>query len=118
MFSDSDGDIRLFRYHKITQIWTPSTLVCTCSILVAPSLPSNAQNLISNLPPTSLPPLILWWMLRTLTKGWYLPCYKYRRRDYNVYPNILVKAAFFLENSTNQFNHENIETSKARKIFW
>ena len=37
-------------------------------------------------------------MLRTLTKGWYLCCYKYRRRNFNVTQIfILVKAAFFLE---------------------
>ena len=30
------GGILLSRYHKITKIWTPSPLACTCSILVAP----------------------------------------------------------------------------------
>ena len=41
---------------------------------------------------------IFWWMLSTLTKGWYLCCYKYRLRNLNVIQIlILVKAAFFLE---------------------
>ena len=28
------------------------------------------------------------WMLRTLSKGWYLCCYKYWPRNLKVYPSI------------------------------
>ena len=42
--------------------------------------------------------LIFCWMIHTLTKGWHLCCYKYRRRNLNViHIFILVKVAFFLE---------------------
>ena len=37
-------------------------------------------------------------MLRILTEGWYLCCYKYRRKNLNICPNIYpTKVAFFLE---------------------
>ena len=64
---------------------------------------------------------IFCWMLRTLTKGWYLRCYKYRHRNVDVYPNtyFLVKAAFFIEGIqwTSSINKKP-QTNKARQIFW
>ena len=42
--------------------------------------------------------IIFCWVLWNFAKGWYLCCYKYWRRNLNVYSIfILVKAAFFLE---------------------
>ena len=56
-------------------------------------------------------------MLRTLTKGWYLRCYKYWRRKLNVYPNIYSGESNFLcrGNSPVQFSQQR---NKARQVFW
>ena len=50
--------------------------------------------------------IIFCCMLCTLTKGWYLCCYKYWRRNLNVYPNIHYSESSFLfrGNSTIQLN--------------
>ena len=57
-------------------------------------------------------------MLRTLTKGWYLCCYKYWPTNLNVYPNIYSRERNFLfkGNSTIQFHHS--KTNKQRQVFW
>ena len=54
-------------------------------------------------------------MIRTLTKGWYLCCYKYQRRNLNIYPNnyYRVGCLLFRGNSTTQFNHK--KTNKQSK---
>ena len=53
-------------------------------------------------------------MLGTLTKGWYLRCYKDRRRNVNTYPNIYSRKSSFLfrGNSTIQFSHKETEQTK------
>ena len=54
---------------------------------------------------------IFCWMLRTLTKGWYLRCYKYQHRNHNIYPNIYSREYSFLfrGNSTIKFSHKKTE---------
>ena len=56
-------------------------------------------------------------MIRPLTKGWNLRCYKDRRRDLNVYPNIYyLKAAFFTEGTQRSILVVKSQTNKAMKI--
>ena len=57
-------------------------------------------------------------MLSTVTEGWYLYCYKYKRRDLNLYPSIYFRESSFLfrENSKIQLNHQT-RASKARQVF-
>ena len=47
-------------------------------------------------------------MLRTLSKGWHLCCYKYWPRNFNIYPNIYSGegSLLFRGNSKIQFNHK------------
>ena len=58
-------------------------------------------------------------MLRTLTKGWYLNCYKHRRKSLHVYPNIYSRESSFLfrGNSMIQFNHKKTEQTKQDRYF-
>ena len=57
-------------------------------------------------------------MLRLLTKGWYLCCYKHWPRNLNVHHNIHSRERSFIfkGNSTIQFNHN--KTNKQRQVFW
>ena len=57
-------------------------------------------------------------MLRTLTKEWYLGCYKYQRRNPNVYSNIYSRESNFLfkGNSTIQFNRKKANKQSKVKI--
>ena len=57
-------------------------------------------------------------MLRLLTKGWYLCCYKYWTRNLNVHHNIYSRERSFIfkGNSKIQFNHN--KTNKQRQLFW
>ena len=57
---------------------------------------------------------IFYWMLRILTKGSCLCCYKYWPRNLNVYPNTYSHERIFLftGNSTIQFHHN--KTNKDR----
>ena len=53
-------------------------------------------------------------MLRLLTKGWYLCCYKYWPRNLNVHHNIYSRERSFIfkSNSTIQFNHNKTNKDK------
>ena len=58
-------------------------------------------------------------MLRTLTKGWYPCCCKYRRKNLSTYPNIYSRESSFLftGNSAIPFNHKKIEQKKQGMCF-
>ena len=58
-------------------------------------------------------------MVRILTKRWYLFCYKYRRRNLKLYPNIYSHESSFIfrGNSKIQFNHKKNQPNKARQVF-
>ena len=90
----SQGDIQLLRYHKKPKIWTPHVL--DISKFKVSLLHEEASEKIRKNKEK-----IFCWMPRTLTKGWYLCCYKYWRRNRNVYPNVLKEAAFFIDGINN-----------------
>ena len=55
-------------------------------------------------------------MLLKLTRGWYLRCYKYRRRYVSIYLNMYSRESSFpfRVNSSIQFNHK--KTNQQSKI--
>ena len=61
---------------------------------------------------------IFCWMLRNLTKECYLCCYKYRRRNLNVYTNIYsYERDFFLEGIPQSSLIIKNRANKARQVF-
>ena len=58
-------------------------------------------------------------MLPTFTKGWYLNCYKYQRRIFDVYPTICSRenSILFRGNSTIQFNLKKTDQTKQDRCF-
>ena len=56
-------------------------------------------------------------MLRNLTKGWYLRCYKYQRRNLNVYSNIYSRGSSFLLSGIRQSGFIMNQTNKRNIVF-
>ena len=56
-------------------------------------------------------------MLRNLTKGWYLRCYKYQRRNLNVYSNIYSRESSFLLSGIRQSGFIMNQTNKRNIVF-
>ena len=60
----------------------------------------------------------VFWMLRNLTRGWYLYCHKNRDRNPSAYPNNYSHESIFLlkGNSTFRFNYRNEDLEKFKGL--